>query len=80
MLGRSGICLGQNRIPIWPRQIPDLPRFLSGLRHIYTIYDINQARHKKKKFRQGLRPGCTATEARGLKFWICEVRFVCVEV
>ena len=45
-LGRSGICLGQIRILIWPRpgeiriliwprQIPDLPRFQSGLRHMF---------------------------------------------
>ena len=46
---------------------------------IYTIYDISQACHKKKHFSE-LQPGCTAIEARGLKFWIFEVMFVCVQV
>ena len=33
-LARSGICLGQIRIPIWHSQIPDLAKFLLGQHHI----------------------------------------------
>ena len=35
---RSGIWLGQIRIPIWPSMIPDLAKFLFGLRHKYKVW------------------------------------------
>ena len=38
--GGSGICLEQNRIPFWPKQIPDLPKFHFG-RHIFCYIYLN---------------------------------------